>query len=87
MEGLRQVVARDVYDQCCVTSKIFGAAHPFTSHLADGRKIRVQDGDHLSAQPEGLVLMLWKPKGDVKFVNLTMVTALEGKKLSEKISE
>jgi hypothetical protein len=31
--------------------------------------------------------MLWKPKGDVEFINLTMVTSLEGKKLQEEISE
>ena len=41
--------------------------HPFTLHLADGRKIRVPQGAHLSVQPEGLVFMLWKPKEDVEF--------------------
>ena len=61
--------------------------HPFTLHLPDGRKIRVPHGDHLSVQPEGRVFMLWKSKGDVEFVNLTMVTSLEGKKLPEEISE
>jgi hypothetical protein len=61
--------------------------HPFTVYLADGRKIRVPHGDHLSVQPEGRMFMLWKPKGDVEFINLTMVKSLEGKKLPEEISE
>ncbi len=55
--------------------------HPFTLHLADGRKIRVPHGDHISVQPEGRVLLLWKPDGDVEFINLTMVTSLHGRHL------
>jgi hypothetical protein len=31
----------------------------FTLHLADGRKIRVPHGDHISVQPEGGVFLLW----------------------------
>lgn len=60
---------------------------PFTLHLADGRKIRVPHGDHISVQPEGRVFLLWKAKGDVEFVNLTMVTSLQGRRLPEAVGE
>jgi hypothetical protein len=55
---------------------------PFTLHLADGRKIRVPHGDHISVRPEGRVFIVWKAKGDVEFINLTMVTSLEGPELA-----
>jgi len=61
--------------------------HSFTLHLADGRKIRVPHGDHVSVQPEGRVFLLWKAKGDVEFVNLTMVTSLQGRRLPEAVGE
>ena len=60
---------------------------PFTLQLADGRKIRVPHGDHLSVQPEGRVFSIWKTKGDVEFVNLTMVTSLEGPRLPDEIGK
>lgn len=61
--------------------------HSFTLHLADGRKIRVPHGDHISVQPEGRVFLLWKPKGDVEFINLTMVTSLQGRQLLDEIEK
>jgi len=61
--------------------------HPFTLHLADGRRIRVPHGDHLSVQPAGRVFLLWKPRGQVEFINLTMVTSLEGRPLEETVPE
>jgi hypothetical protein len=61
--------------------------HPFTLHLADGRKIRIPHGDHIAVQPEGRVFMLWKPKGDVEFINLTMVTSLQGRLLPDEVEE
>ena len=61
--------------------------HPFTLYLADGRKIRVPHGDHISVQPEGRVFLLWRAKGDVEFINLTMVTSLHGRRLPEAISQ
>ncbi len=61
--------------------------HSFTLHLADGRKIRVPHGDHISVQPEGRLFLLWKAKGDVEFVNLTMVTSLQGRRLPEAVGE
>jgi hypothetical protein len=60
---------------------------PFTLHLADGRRIRVPHGDHISVRPEGRVFIVWKPKGDVEFINLTMVTSLEGPELAEEGEE
>jgi len=61
--------------------------HSFTLHLADGRKIRVPHGDHISIQPEGRVLLLWRTKGDVEFINLTMVTSLHGRRLPEEVGK
>ena len=61
--------------------------HPFTLHLADGRKIRVPHGDHISVQPEGRVFLLWRAKGDVEFINLTMVTSLQGRRLPEEVGQ
>ncbi len=61
--------------------------HPFTLHLADGRKIRVPHGDHISVQPEGRVFLLWRAKGDVEFINLTMVTSLHGRPLPEEVGQ
>ena len=61
--------------------------HAFTLHLADGRKIRVPHGDHISVEPQGRVFLLWKPKGDVEFINLTMVTSLHGRRLPEDIAK
>jgi len=61
--------------------------HSFTLHLADGRKIRVPHGDHISVQPEGRVLLLWRTKGDVEFINLTMVTSLRGRRLPEEVGK
>ena len=61
-------------------------SNPFTLHLADGRKVRVPQGDHISVQPEGRVFLLWKHKGDVEFVNLTMVTSLQGRQLPDEIA-
>ncbi len=61
--------------------------HSFALHLADGRKIRVPHGDHISVQPEGRVFLLWKAKGDVEFINLTMVTSLQGRPLPEEIGK
>jgi hypothetical protein len=60
-------------------------ARPFTLHLADGRKIRVPHGDHISVQPEGRVFLLWRPKGNVEFINLTMVTSLRGQSLPDEV--
>jgi hypothetical protein len=60
--------------------------HPFTLHLADGRKIRVPHGDHISVQPEGRVFLLWKAKGNVEFINLTMVTSLRGRQLPDEVA-
>ena len=60
--------------------------NPFTLYLADGRKIRVPHGDHISVQPGGRVFLLWKNKGDVEFVNLTMVTSLQGRQLPDEIA-
>ena len=62
-------------------------SRPFTLHLADGRKIRVPHGDHISVQPEGRVFLLWRAKGDVEFVNLTMVTSLHGRRLPEEVGQ
>lgn len=59
--------------------------HPFTLHLADGRKVRVPHGDHISVQPEGRVFLLWKAQGNVEFINLTLVTSLEGRSLAEEV--
>ena len=59
--------------------------YAFTLHLAEGRKIRVPHGDHVSVQPEGRVFLLWRAKGDVEFINLTMVTSLQGRPLPEGI--
>jgi hypothetical protein len=56
----------------------------FTLYLADGRKIRVPHGDHISVQPEGRVFLLWRTKGDVEFINLTMVTSLQGPALPDE---
>lgn len=56
---------------------------PFTLHLADGRKIRVPHGDHISVKPDGRVLLLWKPRGEVEFINLTLVTSVAGPELKE----
>jgi hypothetical protein len=39
------------------------------------------------SSPKAAFFLLWKPKGDVEFINLTMVTSLEGKKLPEEVSE
>ena len=61
--------------------------HAFTLHLADGRKIRVPHGDHISVQPEGRVFLLWKAKGDVEFINLTMVTSLQGRHLPDEVGK
>ena len=61
--------------------------HPFTLHLPDGRKIRVPHGDHISVQPEGRVFLLWRAKCDVEFVNLTMVTSLQGRPLPEAVGK
>ena len=61
--------------------------HSFTLHLADGRKIRVPHGDHISVQPEGRVLLLWRTKGDIEFINLTMVTSLQGRRLPEDVEK
>jgi hypothetical protein len=61
--------------------------HSFTLRLADRRKIRVPHGDHISVQPEGRVLLLWKTKGDVEFINLTMVTSLQGRRLPEEVEQ
>jgi hypothetical protein len=61
--------------------------HSFILHLADGRKIRVPHGDHISVQPEGRVLLLWRTKGDVEFINLTMVTSLQGRRLPEEVGK
>jgi hypothetical protein len=58
-------------------------SRPFTLYLADGRKLRVKHGDYISVRPEGRVFLLWKPKGDVEFINLTMVTSVEGPVLAE----
>lgn len=66
--------------------KYSAQSHPFTLHFADGRKVRVPHGDHISVQPEGRVFILWKPKGDVEFINLTMVTSLSGRALPEAAS-
>ena len=60
---------------------------PFTLHLADGRKIRVPHGDHISVRPQGRVFLLWKAGGDVEFINLTMVTSLEGPQLEGELTE
>ena len=61
--------------------------HSFTLHLADGRKVRIPHGDHISVQPEGRVFLLWKAKGNVEFINLTMVTSLEGRALADEIEK
>jgi hypothetical protein len=53
-------------------------ALPFTLFLADGRKIEVPHGDHISVRPEGRVFLMWKPKGDLEIINLTMVTSIVG---------
>jgi hypothetical protein len=37
--------------------KYSAQSHPFTLLLADGRKIRVPHGDHLSVQPAGRVFL------------------------------
>jgi len=58
-------------------------SRPFTLHLADGRKIRVPHGDHISVAPEGRMFILWKGDGDVEFINLTMVASIAGRKLPE----
>jgi|GEM_PF-3039003 len=67
--------------------KYSSQAQPFTLYLADGRKIDVPHGGHISVEPEGRVFMLWKDKGDVQFVNLTRVTSVEGKRLPDEVSE
>jgi hypothetical protein len=56
----------------------------FTIHLADGRALQIPHGDHISVQPEGRVFLLWKANGSVEFINLTMVTSVEGRPLSEQ---
>jgi hypothetical protein len=61
--------------------------HPFTLRLAGGRRIRVPHGDHISVAPEGRVFLLWKAKGAVEFVNLTMVTSLQGRRLPEEVGK
>lgn len=58
-------------------------SRPFTLHLADGRKIRVPHGDHISVRPEGRVFLLWKARGDVEFINVTTVTSLQGPELPD----
>ncbi len=58
--------------------------HPFTVHLADGRKVHIPHGDHLSVHPEGRVFLLWKAGGDVEFINLTLVTSVEGRSLVDE---
>jgi hypothetical protein len=80
-------VPGDEYDQRGVTSEIFGAATSF--HIAFGGWTKDSRSTRRSSigPAGGRVLMLWKPKGDVEFVNLTMVTLLEGKKLPEDVSE
>jgi hypothetical protein len=67
--------------------KYSAQSKPFTLHLADGRKIRVPHGDLISVRPQGRVFLIWKPKGDVEFINLTMVTSLQGTELPETLGD
>jgi len=55
--------------------------------LGDGRKIRVPHGDHISVQPEGRAFLLWKSKGNLEFINLTMAASLQGRQLPDEIAK
>jgi hypothetical protein len=45
-------------------------------HLADGRKIHVPHGEHLSLQPGGRIFSLWRTDGALEVFNLTMVISM-----------
>ncbi len=64
--------------------KYSAQAYPFAINLANGRSIQIPHGDHISVQPEGRIFMLWKANGSVEFINITMVTSVEGRALPDE---
>jgi len=51
-------------------------SRPIRIHLADGRKIQVPHGEHLSLSPTGRMFSVWKTNGGFEVFNLTMVTSI-----------
>lgn len=50
---------------------------PFEIHLADGRRIHVPHGEHVSLEPGGRMFLMWLPDGGFELFNLMMVTSIK----------
>ena len=51
--------------------------HPFTIHLADGRKIPVRHREFLMPSPSGRTVIVYQPDDSFNIVDLLLVTDLE----------
>jgi len=50
--------------------------HPFTIHMADGRKIRVPHPEFMATAPAARTVVVYHPDGSFEIVDLLLVTAL-----------
>jgi hypothetical protein len=52
---------------------------PFTLHLADGRKYRINHPDFISSHPQGRTIIVYKPSlnGDLEILDLLLVVGIE----------
>jgi len=57
--------------------KYVNQSKPFDIHLADGRRVRVPHGEHISVEPGGRMFLMWLPDGGFELFNLTMVTSIK----------
>jgi hypothetical protein len=64
--------------------KYMNQSQPIRIHLADGRRIDVPHGEHLSLEPGGRMFLLWTADGAFELFNLTMVTSITAKTSNKK---
>jgi len=51
--------------------------HPFTMHLADGRRIFVASREFLASAPNGRTVVVYQPDNKLNIVDLLLVTEVE----------
>src|SRR5258708_3827216 len=51
--------------------------HPFTMHLADGRRIDVRSREFMAAAPSGRTVVVYQPGDRLNIVDLLLVTDVE----------
>jgi hypothetical protein len=51
--------------------------HPFTMHLADGRRIDVQSRECMAAAPNGRTVVVYQPDNKRNIVDLLLITDVE----------